>query len=135
MTNGKWLAVLCCTLVALVGSSVAMAATASEAPESVTLDGCASKRAAVEFPHQVHIGASIECVACHHTQEGLTATSDATVETCDSCHMNPADAATPDCAQMSLSKNPYHINCVGCHKEDGAETAPTKCDDCHPKAS
>ena len=34
--------------------------------------------------------------------------------------------------QMSLKKNPFHINCVGCHKEQGA--GPAKCDECHPKA-
>jgi hypothetical protein len=33
---------------------------------------------------------------------------------------------------MSLKKNHYHINCVGCHKESGA--GPAKCDECHPKA-
>jgi hypothetical protein len=129
----KWLLVVGCIAIAMAASTVASAATASEAPESVTLDGCMAKRSAVEYPHKLHAD-TIECVTCHHTQEGLAAESDMTVETCDSCHLSPADEATPDCTQMSLSKNPYHINCVGCHKEDGAETAPTKCDDCHPKA-
>ena len=39
---------------------------------------------------------------------------------------------------MSQKKNPYHINCVPCHKEavakDEASKAPTKCNQCHPKA-
>jgi len=130
---GKWIVVICCTAIALAASTVAMAATASEAPDNITIDVCVAKKAAVEFPHSLH-NETIECATCHHTQEGLTAGSDVTVEACSSCHVEPADAATPDCAQMSLTKNPYHINCVTCHKEDGAENAPTKCNDCHPKA-
>lgn len=129
-----WLAVASCTAVALFVATLGLAATAAESPENITLDACGDKQAAVEFPHKVHQGLD-ECVTCHHTQEGLTADSDVTVETCTSCHVEPADAATPDCAQMSLSKNPYHINCVGCHKESGAENAPTKCADCHPKGA
>jgi hypothetical protein len=57
-----------------------------------------------------------------------------TVEACNTCHLEPEEETTPVCSQMSLKKNPYHINCVGCHKESGKEAAPTKCDDCHPKA-
>jgi len=130
---GKWLVIVSCAVLALGVSTVTLAATASEAPETITLDACTSKKSAVEFTHQAH-GELTECTTCHHTQEGLTADSDMTVEPCSSCHLDPADAATPDCTQMSLSKNPFHINCVGCHKESGSENAPTKCDDCHPKA-
>ena len=40
--------------------------------------------------------------------------------------------------EVITTKNPFHITCVGCHKEEAktnAETkAPTKCDQCHPKA-
>ena len=41
------------------------------------------------------------------------------------------------CSEKSTKKNPYHITCIGCHKEDKKEnadtTAPTKCTACHPK--
>ena len=37
-----------------------------------------------------------------------------------------------------MTDNPYHIGCVGCHKEakkaDAATKAPTACTGCHPKA-
>jgi hypothetical protein len=70
-------------------------------------------------------------VACHHTNEGLTADSGGEVEKCTACHLDPEDAATPSCSEMSPKKNPYHLNCMGCHKTEGK--GPTKCDDCHAK--
>ena len=114
-------------LVATAGFAV----TAAEAPESATLDQCMDKKTAVQFPHAAHWEVTA-CTTCHHTQEGLEAGSDMEVQRCVTCHQNPESAETPDCSQMSLSKNPYHISCVGCHKESSA--GPTKCDECHPKA-
>ena len=32
---------------------------------------------------------------------------------------------------MSLKKNPFHMVCIDCHKEQAK--GPTKCDDCHKK--
>jgi hypothetical protein len=110
----------------------------AEVPENITIDACADTKAAVEFPHKAHFEFA-DCVTCHHTSDGLTAETmaDMTVETCGSCHIAPEDAATPLCSEKSLKKNPYHISCVGCHKEHKAEhadtTAPTKCTACHPK--
>lgn len=118
-------------MMAILFSVGLFAATAKEAPEAITLDDCMDKKAAVEFPHKVHYEA-FECTTCHHTQEGLTADSDMEVETCGSCHASPEAAETPACSEMSMKKNPFHINCVGCHKEQAA--GPTKCDECHPKA-
>ena len=91
-----------------------------------------AKKSAVNFPHSAHLELT-ECTTCHHTNEGLTADSDMEVQPCVACHQNP-EGEIPDCAQMSLSKNPYHITCVTCHKESGSENAPTKCDGCHPPA-
>ena len=119
---------------AMVLSVAGMAAVAGEVPETITLDECMDKKAAVEFPHKAHFELT-ECTTCHHTSEGLTADSDmSAVQTCGACHLEPEEETTPACSQMSLKKNPYHIGCVGCHKESGKETAPTKCDECHPKA-
>jgi hypothetical protein len=112
---------------------LAVGAFAAEAPEATTIDDCVAKKAAVEFPHAAHFEAT-ECTTCHHTSEGLTADSAGgmEVQACGACHTTPEEATTPECSQMSLKKNPYHIACVGCHKE--ASAGPTKCDDCHPKA-
>ena len=63
----------------------------------------------------------------------------AEVKPCETCHNTPEKAETPKCSEMSLTKNPYHIACINCHKEElkkNAEAkAPTKCTDCHVKAS
>ena len=118
--------------------SAALVALASEMPETITIDDCADKKAAVEFPHKAHFEVT-DCVTCHHTSEGLTLETAAEMEvaTCASCHVAPEDEAVPACGEMSLKKNPYHISCVGCHKdyvkEHADSTAPTKCNDCHPK--
>lgn len=121
----------------LTVAAVAFVAWASEMPETITIDDCADKKAAVEFPHAAHFEYA-DCVTCHHTSEGLTLETAATMEvaSCASCHNEPENAETPKCSEMSLKKNHYHISCVGCHKEAVAKNAdckaPTKCVDCHP---
>ena len=107
----------------------ALAVKPADAPETITIDGAAAKQAAVEFPHQLHFDLT-ECTTCHHTQE-VAKDADLEVETCTSCHLNPAEATTPDMAQMSLKKNPFHLKCVACHKTE--KKGPTKCMECHPK--
>lgn len=127
--------VLVCTVV--LAGTVLVAVPASQAPESVTLDDCMAKKSAVVFPHKAH-AEKLECKACHHTQADLTAAAATEVQTCGSCHTSPEKAETPKCGEMSMAKNPFHLTCVNCHKEEAkknAETkAPTKCDQCHPKA-
>lgn len=117
----------------IVAMLVAGIVIAGEMPETVTIDDCADKKAAVEFPHAAHFEVT-ECTTCHHTSEGLTADTvgGMEVQACGACHTTPEEATTPECSQMSLKKNPFHISCVGCHKEAGA--GPQKCDECHPKA-
>ena len=117
-------------MAAMVFAGVAMA---GEMPETLTIDDCSAKKSAVEFPHAAHLEVT-ECTTCHHTAEGLTAETAGSMEvkSCASCHLEPAEETTPGCSEMSLKKNPFHINCVGCHKEQAA--GPTKCDECHPKA-
>lgn len=125
-------------IVTVFAAGVVYAATAAQAPDKVTIDDCVAKKSAVEFPHKLHVDGGIACKTCHHTQENLTATSTEEVQTCGACHTTPEKAETPVCSQMSATKNPFHITCVGCHKEEAkkkADTkAPTKCEGCHPKA-
>ncbi len=121
-------------------AGIAALAYAEGIPEKVTLDQCAKKKAAVEFPHKAHAD-KFKCDTCHHESEGLTAENFAEmdVKACSSCHMNPEKADTPDCSKSSKKLNPYHIRCVGCHKDtkkkDPETKAPTKCKQCHPKAA
>ena len=124
-------------LLILAVSALAIVAIA-EVPEDIVIDGCQADKAPVAFPHKAHFEYAA-CVDCHHTSEGLTAetVADMTVETCASCHAEPEAAETPSCKEKSLKKNPYHISCVGCHKEYIKEhadsVAPKKCTACHPK--
>ncbi len=114
------------------------AAETTAVPETITIDACADTKAAVEFPHKAHFEFAA-CVDCHHTNEGLTAETAAEMEvaTCSSCHLDPEEAETPSCKEKSSKKNPYHINCIGCHKdyikEHADSSAPKKCSACHPK--
>ncbi|MFP3939963.1 MAG: cytochrome c3 family protein [Thermoanaerobaculia bacterium] len=126
MKNALYLAsVLAFALVA----GLALAAT--QPPDEVVIDEAADKRAPVTFPHATHVDAVDDCTTCHHTSEGLTATSGQEVATCVSCHLDPEEAGTPSMREMSLKKNPLHAGCIDCHKEQAK--GPTKCDECHPK--
>jgi hypothetical protein len=123
--------------VILTSSAFLVTAAAVEMPQTVTLEGCGKKQPPVEFDHAKHTERVAECGTCHHTQADLTAASTEAVQTCVSCHKDPKDAKTPSCDQMSPSKNPYHIRCMGCHrdevKKDKSLKAPTKCTGCHKK--
>ncbi len=124
------------SLLVLAGSAL-VAVPASKAPESVTLDDCKAKKSAVAFPHGAH-AAKLECKTCHHKQPDLKAGASTEVKTCASCHVSPEKAETPKCSEMGAKTNPFHGSCVSCHKEELAKQpdtkAPTKCDQCHPKA-
>src|SRR5512145_1631600 len=98
-------------LVVLMGAGFAVVMAAAP-PDEVVLDDCQAKQAAVKFPHKAH-AAVTECVKCHHTQAGLTAETAAATEVqkCGSCNTTPEKAETPKCAEMSLTKNPFHIGC------------------------
>jgi hypothetical protein len=118
--------------------ALAVAALAADMPEKVTIKDCAATKGAVEFPHKAHLTVVKDCTKCHHTEKGLTAetVAKATVAKCGSCHVKPEKAETPACAGKTMKDNPYHIGCVGCHKETLAAKAdtkaPTKCAGCHP---
>ena len=88
-------------LVIFAGSGVFAGDTKTAVPDKVTIDDCVVKRSAVEFPHGAH-AEKFACDSCHHTSEGLTATSAVEVATCGSCHTSPEVADTPKCAEMSM---------------------------------
>ena len=95
----------------IVAMLFAVVVVAGEAPEATTIDDCVAKKAAVEFPHAAHYEVT-ECTTCHHTSEGLTADTAGgmEVQACGACHTTVEEATTPECSQMSLKKNPFHIN-------------------------
>lgn len=125
-----------CAIGILVATG-AVAATATNSPEDVTIDACKKKKSAVAFAHGKHAkDRGIACDQCHHTQKGLAAGANTEVKKCSGCHLAPEKPDTPVCTSASPKKNNYHIQCVGCHKEeakkDAAKGKLTKCGACHP---
>lgn len=100
-------------------------------PDNVMIDKAKAKQPGVSFPHAKHVEVVKSCDTCHHTNKGVTAAKAAEVKACTSCHLNPKDAAVPNMAEMSMTKNPFHMECVKCHKAD--KKGPTVCKDCHKK--
>jgi hypothetical protein len=112
---------------AAIGIAVLATLTFAAAPPAeVVIDDAVAKQGPVKFAHAKH--AEVSCTTCHHTNEGLTADSDAKVESCSACHLD-AKEGVPSMREMSMSKNPFHDACMSCHKEKAK--GPTKCTECH----
>jgi hypothetical protein len=113
----------------LIAAAVALA---HHGPNDVLLDDAAKKQPPVPFSHEKHSKlVNDKCDTCHHTQKGLTSESQG-VKKCSECHLDPKDKA-PSMREMSLTKNPFHIRCIACHKEQ--KKGPTACNGCHLKKS
>lgn len=116
-------------LLALIVCFTAVAGFAA-LPEKVTIDAAAAKQPGVTFPHAKHVAMGKSCDTCHHTQKGITEAKAAEVQKCTSCHLDPKPDV-PGIREMSMSKNAFHIKCVGCHKAE--KKGPAVCKDCHVK--
>jgi hypothetical protein len=104
-----------------VGAALFGTVAMADNQEVIVIDKAQAKKSAVTFPHKAHQDRT-DCVVCHHTAKGADDS-----ESCFKCHgVNPD---IPDPSQMSSKKNPFHIKCIGCHKEEAA--GPTKCKQCH----
>lgn len=120
----KGKAVIIFTLFAMIIFSAAIVAIAhGGAPDVITIDKAQDKKPPVVFPHKAHVERT-DCTICHHTATGK---DDA--KSCFECHGKDPNA--PDPSAMSAKKNPFHIMCKGCHKEEAK--GPTKCGECHKK--
>lgn len=112
-------------------SLAAMVAFAHHGPTQTVLDAAAKKQPPVPFNHGKHATELVKlCDTCHHTNEGMTDQSDAKVQKCSACHLDPK-GDVPSMREMSLTKNPFHNPCINCHKEQ--KKGPTVCKDCHVK--
>ncbi len=103
-------------------------------PGKVKIDVAAKKQPPVSFDHAKHGDTLVKsCDTCHHTNKGLTkAQADKVdVKKCSECHLDPKGNVA-SMRDMSLTKNPMHIRCIGCHKEQ--KKGPTLCPKCHVKA-
>lgn len=102
-------------------------------PDAVVIDDAAKKQLPVPFSHGKHAATLVKtCDTCHHTQKGLTAEkSHATkVVNCSTCHLDPK-GDVPSMREMSLTKNPFHLVCISCHREE--KKGPVVCTGCHRK--
>jgi hypothetical protein len=111
---------------------LATALLAHHGPATITIKAAQKKQPAITFSHEKHTKFAKSCDTCHHTQKGLTAEKAADVVKCTTCHLDPKDAKTPSMREMSMTKNPFHMRCVDCHKEQ--KKGPTACTGCHKKA-
>ncbi len=117
------------TVCAMTALGVAVAAKSP--PKIAKIAKCGSKKGQVTFNHQQHSKAlKIACVTCHHTAKDKKSKKDA-YKPCASCHTGKKSGKKPGCAEMSAKKNPYHMQCVGCHKK--LKKGPRRCKQCHKK--
>ena len=132
---GRFLVPLVAGTFLLAGAFGSAGHAAKDTPPAgkISIKGCQKKKPPVSFDHAAHVkllkGAK-SCEGCHHKVQGKPAKDPA----CTSCHSKPQGAKLGTCADASLSKNPLHVNCIGCHKKElaaGKTKAPTKCAQCH----
>jgi|SRR6185503_14688945 hypothetical protein len=111
---------------------VASMAFAHHGPVTTTISAAAKKQPPVPFSHEKHALKLVKtCDTCHHTQKGLKAEGTGMdVKKCSTCHLDPKDKA-PSMREMSLTKNPFHIRCISCHKAQ--KKGPVACTGCHVK--
>jgi Class III cytochrome C family len=122
--RNTWLALL--AMLALFA-----AGTVAGVSTILTIDEAKAKQPGVAFDHAKHAAGLAACDVCHHTQKGLTKDSTDPVKSCAVCHLDPKDEKTPSMREMSAAKNPFHVRCIGCHKEQ--KKGPTSCTECHKK--
>lgn len=108
-------------LTVVIGMSVVLAFAHGDMPKVLIIDKAQAKKPPVTLSHDKH-GDEFGCQACHHIE-----TADAEPESCFNCHGK--DPNIPDPSVSSTKENPFHITCLGCHKEKGK--GPTKCGECH----
>jgi hypothetical protein len=121
-------------LICLSSFLIFAATAAAHYPATLKIDAAAKKQAAVTFDHARHGDKlATSCDTCHHTQKGLKKeeTNKVDVKKCSTCHLDPK-GNIPSMREMSLSKNPFHIRCIACHKEQ--KKGPAVCTGCHKKS-
>ena len=89
------------------------------------------QRAAVTFPHELHMG-EYDCLTCHHKyQDGENILDEDELEEgnpairCATCHNSAARTGLRDA---------FHRQCIGCHRKlriAGETTGPELCGECH----
>ena len=121
------------TLCVLILAS-ALAWAAVEAPADLKLgppEGMKVSKPLVDFSHEKHDAAKIECASCHHTWDGK-----AEVQSCSTaaCHDQSGKKGTTAFYTAFHSKK-SEISCLGCHKivKKEGKPVPVSCKACHAK--
>jgi hypothetical protein len=109
-------------------------AVSKKPPATIVIKACQKKKTPTKFPHKAHVkklkAHGVKCKTCHHKKSK--------VKTCSSakCHAK-AQKNIGTCFDKSKKKNPFHKQCIGCHKKmggkKGLKKGPVKCKGCHPK--
>ncbi|MBI4596498.1 MAG: cytochrome c3 family protein [Candidatus Tectomicrobia bacterium] len=107
----------------VIGISFTNMAWSAAPPKEVKLE---AKMGTVTFKHEEHaVTRKVECKTCHHMG------TEGDKVKCSACHQAEAKDKTV------AIKDAFHNVCKKCHEEKvkaGAK-APTKCNECHVKAS
>ncbi|WP_028585997.1 cytochrome c3 family protein [Desulfogranum mediterraneum] len=120
---------------------------ADDAPESVEIESLAELYQPVSFDHALHVEMA-DCVECHHHTTGQqpvdpnclrchAQSTETESISCEACHsakrFYPEDLKERNQPELYHIDKPglkgaYHLNCLGCHQQQGG---PTGCQDCH----
>ena len=122
------------TLCVLILAS-ALAWAAVEAPADLKLgppEGMKASKTLVDFSHDKHGEAKVECATCHHTWNGTSE-----VKSCSyaGCHDQPGKKGET-AFYVAFHAKKSEASCLGCHKilkKSGNKIVPVSCKACHPK--
>jgi hypothetical protein len=128
MQRKRVLAILTVVSIAVLGFTVHIASAGQKMPDTVTIKTEGAKMAPVTFSHEIHTKKlKTECSVCHHKVQNQKE-----LQACTACHP-PKEAG----GTTKVARDAFHKLCQTCHKENVAKgvKAPTKCTECHKKAS
>lgn len=109
-------------------------AVSKKPPANIVIKACQKKKTPTKYSHKLHVTKlkkhGVKCKTCHHKKSKVKSCSSA------KCHAKK-QKGVDSCFSKSTKKNPYHKQCIGCHKKmkgtKGLKNGPTKCKGCHPK--
>jgi hypothetical protein len=112
-----------------------LALAAIDAPADMKLsppEGMKARKAFVDFSHEKHGAAKIDCTTCHHTWDGKSE-----IQGCSSsgCHDQTGKKGTTAFYTAFHSKK-SETSCLGCHKiikKKEGKPVPVACKACHKK--
>jgi len=94
-------------------------------------EGMKATKTLVDFSHEKHGTAKIECATCHHTWDGKSDIKSCSVS---GCHDQPGKKGNTT-FYIAFHSKKSETSCLGCHKivKKGGTPVPVACKSCHPK--